>query len=245
MANRSDVLIVGAGPSGCAAAIQSARTGLSVRLLERAAFPRCRPGETLHPGAEVLFETLGVMEAVRRAGFIRHSGILVGWNTPPEFKPFGAHPGGPWRGFQACGDQLDAFLLEEAIKHGVRVHKPCLPDATVAGRREVVVRAGTDEFRARYVIDATGGRHWLARKLSIPIERHTRPLVARYGYCAGKLSSFDEAPSIVADETGWTWMAHVKEDVYNWTRLSLVQERLPANWKPEAFGTLQLGFMNP
>ncbi len=35
-----DLIVIGAGPAGCAAAITAARTGASVFLLERGRFPR-------------------------------------------------------------------------------------------------------------------------------------------------------------------------------------------------------------
>ncbi|MGW6981819.1 FAD-dependent monooxygenase [Streptomyces sp. NPDC054932] len=49
-----DVLIAGAGPAGCAAAIVCAAAGLRTLLAERRAGPTVRPGEALHPGAETL-----------------------------------------------------------------------------------------------------------------------------------------------------------------------------------------------
>ncbi|GAB7189041.1 geranylgeranyl reductase family protein [Kitasatospora sp. Ki12] len=48
----ADVLIAGAGPAGCAAAIVCAAAGLRTVLAERAPGPVARPGEALHPGAE-------------------------------------------------------------------------------------------------------------------------------------------------------------------------------------------------
>src|SRR5271157_4529059 len=39
---KKDLIVVGAGPSGCSAAITAARTGASVLLLERGHFPRHR-----------------------------------------------------------------------------------------------------------------------------------------------------------------------------------------------------------
>src|SRR6185295_6330859 len=47
-----DLLILGAGPAGCAAAMQARRAGLDVLLLDSSERPRPTPGETLHPGIE-------------------------------------------------------------------------------------------------------------------------------------------------------------------------------------------------
>src|SRR6476469_6285083 len=47
-----DVVIVGAGPAGALAAAILARRGLTVRLFDRARFPRHKLcGDTLNPGA--------------------------------------------------------------------------------------------------------------------------------------------------------------------------------------------------
>jgi 2-polyprenyl-6-methoxyphenol hydroxylase-like FAD-dependent oxidoreductase len=109
-----DVLVIGAGPAGCAAAIGSARSGLTTALLERAAFPRDRPGETLHPGVESLFRALGVANRILSRGFLRHDGHWVQWAGPARFEAFGGDASGAWRGFQAPRAELDAMLLERA-----------------------------------------------------------------------------------------------------------------------------------
>jgi flavin-dependent dehydrogenase len=67
-----DVVVVGGGPAGSAAALWCVRQGLRVVLLEREQFPRHRPGETLPPGVEPIFAQLGVAEAIAAAGFTRH-----------------------------------------------------------------------------------------------------------------------------------------------------------------------------
>src|SRR4051812_25973082 len=85
-----DVVIIGGGPGGSAAAIQCARAGLSVILLERETFPRAHPGETLHPGIEPLLRRLGVLEEVQSAGFLRQKGNRVKWGGAMRFESFGA-----------------------------------------------------------------------------------------------------------------------------------------------------------
>src|SRR5258705_12379439 len=77
----TDVLIRGAGPAGCAAAIHARRGGLSVRLLELAAAPRRAPGETLHPGIEPLLAQLGGLQAVAAERFGRQGGGGIEWDV--------------------------------------------------------------------------------------------------------------------------------------------------------------------
>ncbi|MDQ3540016.1 MAG: FAD-dependent monooxygenase, partial [Chloroflexota bacterium] len=64
MANeRPDVIIVGAGPAGSAAAVTLARSGRHVLLLDRAAFPRDKPcGDLIGARAMAAARSLGVAE---------------------------------------------------------------------------------------------------------------------------------------------------------------------------------------
>jgi flavin-dependent dehydrogenase len=225
-----DVLIIGAGPGGSAAAIQCARAGLSVTLIEREEFPRERRGETLHPGVEPLLQQLGVFEEIVAAGFLRHEGNWVTWNGAPRFEPFGQDAHGPWRGYQAWRADFDLILLNSARQLGVRVIQPCRAEEPLskAGR---VQGAKTSEgsISSAFVVDAAGDRHWLARSLNLPIQKLTPPLTARFGYVEGDCPARDEAPAIVANASGWSWTARVRPTVYQWTQLSLSKEaQIPA-----------------
>jgi flavin-dependent dehydrogenase len=217
----ADVVIVGAGPAGSAAAIACAGTGLNVVLVERAAFPREAPGETLHPGIEPLLERLGVAGAVRAAGFLRHEGTWVRWGGDAQFQPFGHDDAGPWLGFQAPRAAFDEILLERARGLGVTIFQPCVVlDVRLAPGRVVGIETSSGAIVSPYVVDASGRRGWLAGRLGIAWEQHGPPLMIRYGYVAGSCPARDGAPAIVADRDGWTWTARVAPGLYQWTRLS-------------------------
>ena len=68
MSARFDVVIVGAGPAGSAAAILLARAGWSVALVERQRFPRRKVcGECIAASNLALLDALGVGAEVERA----------------------------------------------------------------------------------------------------------------------------------------------------------------------------------
>ena len=125
LACKTDVIVVGGGPGGAAAAIQCAGAGLKVILMESLAFPRDQPGETLHPGIEPLLKQLGVLQKIEDAGFLRHEGNWIEWNGDLHFEPFGADEHGPWRGYQVWRADFDAILLNRAREVGVTVMQPC------------------------------------------------------------------------------------------------------------------------
>jgi flavin-dependent dehydrogenase len=230
----ADVVVVGGGPAGSAAAISCASAGLSVLVLERAAFPRDCPGESLHPGVEPLFSQLGVGDAVRAADFVRYPGFWVEWDGPRQFVPFGQDANGPWLGFQAWRAELDALLLERARALGVEVLQPRRALHPLRGERGEVVGVETDAgpLHARVVIDAAGGTHWLARQLDLPRLKASPNLVATYGYVVEPEGSDGEEPRIVADDEGWTWTARVRPGVRQWTRLTLDGRPAPNGWRP-------------
>jgi menaquinone-9 beta-reductase len=63
-----DVIIVGAGPAGCAAARTLASAGFSVGLFDKAIFPRDKIcGDALIPDAHHVLKKLGLMERLPRS----------------------------------------------------------------------------------------------------------------------------------------------------------------------------------
>jgi flavin-dependent dehydrogenase len=226
-------LVSGGGPGGCAAAITAARAGLNVILLERDASARHRPGETLHPGIEALFETLGLAEHMLSRHYRRHPGSWIGWPGPAHFVPFGGDEQGEWQGFQAPRDDFDATLRAAAAAAGVVVRRNAAVRAVMVDRERVVgIQTEQGPLRGHFVVDAMGDRHLFARQLAIPVVRCSRPLTVRYGYARGRCPARDHAPLIAADENGWTWTACIGEGRYQWTRLDLRREGVPTVWRP-------------
>ena len=215
-----EVLIIGAGPAGSAAAILCAQRGLKVALLEQADFPRARPGETLQPCVESLLRQLGIADAVHAAGFLRHTGHWVRWSGPPQFSAFGQDASGSNRGFQIPRVALDGLLLARAIESGVQVLQPCRVLQVIKDRQRVCgVHTGQGDFTASHLIDASGASSWLSRQLQRPWRSFSPRLIAHYGYAYGAHPEEEMPCGIEADPFGWYWTAKVSEDLYHWTRL--------------------------
>ncbi len=241
--DRAEVLVVGGGPAGAATAIACAQAGLRVVLVERRRDGLVRPGETLHPGVEPLLERLGVLRAVVDAGALRHAGHWVRWagDAAPRFEAFGHDAHGPWLGFQVSRTDFEALLLDRARALGVEVlcprsaQRPVVQDGRVVG---AVVDGAV--IGARFTVDAAGGRHWLSRALGLPVRRHSRTLIARYGHATGRCPRLDGAPALMALGAGWLWTARVRIGLYAWVRLDLdAGAPLDASWRPEEFSGLE------
>lgn len=226
-----DVTIVGGGPAGSAAAIWCALSGLEVAVIESAKFPRHRPGESLHPGVLPILRQLGVGDQIEEAGFFRYPGQTVVWGSNPIFQAFGNDETGPWMGLQAIREKFDAILLERAKSLGVVMLQPCdARSPVIEGRRIVGIDSSKGQIRSRWVIDATGRRHWLGRKIGGGIYCASKQLIAHYGYANSRMGNTQVFPKLEADRDGWTWISPIGNGSCAWVRLPFqhVRGRLEA-----------------
>lgn len=219
-----DVVVVGAGPAGTAAAIALAEAGYGCVIVERFTFPRHRPGETLHPGIQPLMAQLGCEREFLDAGFVRFPGIYVESKGETQLNEFGSDENGPWLGFQAWREDFDQILMNRCHALGVQVHQPCRAVRPLFdGNRVVGVETSDGPILARFTVDAAGGRHWLANQLRLPIEKFSPKLFARYGYSEVRPTE-SPLPRFVVNKTGWTWYAQVRDELYHSTRTSICPE---------------------
>jgi flavin-dependent dehydrogenase len=233
----TDVVVVGGGPAGAAAAIACATRGLAVIVVEREAVTPDKPGESLHPGVEPLLAQLGIVDGLAAVTGARHAGMWVEWGGARRFEPFGADADGPWEGFQVWRADFDELLLARARELGVEVRRPCAVTGIPETGTGVVTAEGA--VIARVLVDATGRARWLGRALGIVSRRHSPRLLARYGYAAGDCPTRADAPLLAADPRGWTWTARVRPDVYQWTRVEFDGGQTPAAWMPAELAELR------
>ncbi len=149
----ANVVIVGAGPGGSAAAIALAQRGVrDVLLLDRAQFPRHKTcGSGISPlGLRVLRE-LGVEDDVRRRGCVIHSLIL---KTPGNRT---ARLTGGDAAVILLRRDFDQLMVDRARALGVRFRDGAAVTALLDdGGRVAGVRVGAEEIRSRYVLCADG-----------------------------------------------------------------------------------------
>ena len=150
----TDVLVVGGGPAGTAAAIELARSDRSVTLIDHAVFPRdkcCGDGLT----------TLALRE-LELLGF--DPGTVEDWYDvrgaslrSPSGRSVDVPLVGPGRyAAVAPRKQLDNALIDIARDAGVDVRDGVAFDSLVEGPDSIEVRAGGLTITARYVIAADG-----------------------------------------------------------------------------------------
>ncbi len=115
-----DVAVLGGGPAGAATALELARRGRSVVLLEATRFDGPRVGETLPPEANPLLRRLGVWDAFLASGPLESPGIVSVWGSPrPSETDFIANRHGP--GWHVDRNAFDALLCAAAADAGADV----------------------------------------------------------------------------------------------------------------------------
>jgi len=207
-----DVAVLGAGPSGAAAARLLAMWGHSVIVLGRA--PRHPPlAESLPPSCAKLFDEMGVRHLVDNAGFVRATGNTVYW-ADRERRVEMFEPG--QRGYQVSRDAFDAVLVDAAEAAGATVHR----DAAVRG----VSRTGSDlwtaaydsatgsgECHARWVLDCTGRAGVIARRGWRRPEQGARTIaVIGVWDSAAPWPVENESHTVVESyDGGWAWSVPV------------------------------------
>ncbi|MFC5215281.1 FAD-dependent oxidoreductase [Streptomyces coerulescens] len=170
----TDVLIVGAGPTGLTQAIDLARRGVDALVVERAAelFPGSR-GKGIQPRTMEVFDDLGVLDAIHAAGggypvgMIWQDGQRVGEHR--MFDPSEATEDSPYdEPWMVPQWRTQRILFARLQELGGRV---------AFGREAVGIEQDEDgvtvrfavgpSVRARYVVAADGGRSAVRRALGI------------------------------------------------------------------------------
>ena len=149
-----DLLVVGGGPAGAAAAIRGAAAGLSVVVCDKASFPRDKTcGDGLTASALRLLERLGLEPAA-----------VDGWQPVDEVvirSPSGRLVELPFPSdglFAAVAPRasLDAALLAVAARQGAEIRQGVALSALQTDGRDLVATVGDDSLTARYVVAADG-----------------------------------------------------------------------------------------
>lgn len=207
---RTDAVVVGAGPAGCAAAIGLARAGARVALYRRKGGRQCRPGEIIDPAIRVTLAELGLSGLLTETVSLALAGNLSIWDDEAAIEAEGMmNP----HGLGALIDRLDfeERLISEARRSGVIVALATASmNAEMSGNRwHVTSAADASSVEADLLIQATGRGRGPCRGGD---REFADNLVALLMYGCRASRPVDQRLLIEAVEDGWWYAAPLPDD---------------------------------
>ncbi|MET7621551.1 FAD-dependent monooxygenase [Streptomyces sp. NPDC005408] len=176
----TDVLIVGAGPTGLTLACDLARRGIAVRIIAKsAAHHRESRGKTLHPRSLEVLEDLGVADRVLADGTVHlvfrkyFNGEFVSDTDP--FAGAGPTPDAPFDSGVFIGQwRIEEILRDRLAVHGVKVELGAeLTGFTQDADGVTATLADGRRIQAAYLIGCDGGHSRVRTTLGVPFAGHT------------------------------------------------------------------------
>lgn len=212
-----EVLIIGAGPSGCVAASYLNIQGKKIKVVEKSKFPRFVIGESLLPRCMDHFEEVGLLSALNEFGFEKkHGARFLRDNVVCHFDFSIKHTEGWDWTWQAPRADFDTVLANELVKNGVDIsfeHEVVNVDFHEDGSSKTYIKDEHGELycvEAKYIIDSSGYGRVLPRLLGLDkpstmpehssIFTHVKDIKRSPGD-EGTLITFD-----VLDKDTWLWV---------------------------------------
>jgi len=214
-----DVIVIGAGPAGSAAAAILAEKGRRVLVLEREKFPRYHIGESLLPFTFYPLQRLGLIEKMRQSAFVKKYSVQFVSPNGQASQPFyffnRYDRGTVAQTWQVLRSELDLMLMQNAREKGATV----LEQVTVTGLLEecgrvsgVAARDGGGrpvDYTAPLTLDCSGRESFVAVRNNWRVKDPQLNKVAVWTYYRGakRDPGLDEGATTVAyvAEKGWFW----------------------------------------
>jgi FADH2-dependent halogenase len=218
-----DVVVIGGGPGGSAAATYLARSGQRVLLLEKERFPRFKIGESLLPYSRAILEELGVWPRLQGRGFPVKRGAQFHLGDGSKSLKFVFAEGRFTRHTEILQVEraiFDEVLLNHAAACGVQVLQgwtvnrfTTQPDGV--GVHATPAAGESVEFRGRYLIDASGRANVTGNQEALRADHPRHRKLAVFGHFHGVMR--DDAPTdgdilIVRLANKWFWLIPISPD---------------------------------
>ncbi|MDR2851834.1 MAG: tryptophan 7-halogenase [Burkholderiaceae bacterium] len=177
----TQILIIGAGPSGAVAAALLRRQGRQVLVLEREQFPRFSIGESLLPQSMAYIEAAGLLGDVVEAGFQHKNGAAFEWaGNCAQFDFRDKFSPGWGATYQVQRAHFDQVLARGAERMGAQVRYGHEVLSVEPGDAPSVLARTPEgepyQISADFILDASGFARLLPRllKLEVPSDLPVR-----------------------------------------------------------------------
>lgn len=244
---RTQVLIVGAGPAGSALGAYLARAGVSCLIVEAEAFPRPHVGESLVPSSNRVFREIGFLDRMRASDFVLKHGAA--WTLPRR----GAREEGGWKHdwegipedcrvefrerpqpgvdeahtWHVDRARFDAMLARHAQEQGAEVrYGAAAAGVSIDADGVSTELASGERVRSELIVDASGRRTFLGAARGLKV---MDPLFDQYAVHAW-FRGFDRGPAtpdhifvhFLEAPGSWLWQIPISKDV---TSIGLVTQK--------------------
>lgn len=195
-----EVIIIGAGPAGCVAAIELAKNNISVAIIDPLQTTQRKVGESLPSSAKPLLQKLQLLEMVETGGHLISYGNKSCWGSPElQEQDFITDPSG--FGWHLDRNKFDSDLRTKAAQSKVEI----LNDRVQRVQKTSTgwtVETANQTYEAAFLIDASGRNSILARQQKIDRIVDDQ-LVCSYLWVESKDTDQDSRTLIEATSNGW------------------------------------------
>ncbi|WP_411376833.1 NAD(P)/FAD-dependent oxidoreductase [Flavobacterium psychrophilum] len=211
-----DVLVIGAGPSGCVSASHLHNNNIKVKVVEKTKFPRIVVGESLIPRVMDHFAEAGLLESLEAMNFEKKLGARFIRGQEICVFDFSNKYGEGWDWtWQVPRADFDNTMAQEVIRKGIDLEfESEVISVAFEGKNSITVvkdKKGVEkEIHAKFIIDSSGYGRVLPRLLDLDTPSKLDPHSAIFTHVVdinrpqgeeGTLISFD-----ILETEVWLWV---------------------------------------
>lgn len=213
---KTDVLVIGAGPAGTIAASIVNKAGYSVKIVEKMAFPRFVIGESLLPRCMEALEEAGFLEAVKAKGFQQKFGakFVKNGKVCDYFFADQFTEGWNWT-WQVPRAEFDKTLADTVESMGVPIsYETTVTGIQFNGSNSVTTVEDKDgnvsTIEARFIIDGSGYGRVIPKLFNLDKPSNLPARKTLFAHTVDTRRNMSEEPNritIVVHKPGiWVWI---------------------------------------
>ena len=192
--NSFDVIIIGAGPSGCSCAHQLLDAGKKVLVMDKSAFPRHKPC-----AGGITMKTLRHLP-INIDHLIEHRARKMKFNFGGSKEVSLSHDNGSC--VMVIRDKFDAYFFEQTIKKGAVFQKVDKIKQITNFQNKVILEVDGKTYETDYLIGADGANSTV-RKLTSDLKYKT-PVYAYEGIVEKNDSKY--VTEFIFNKSGYAWI---------------------------------------